>query len=159
MGKPAFVAALDGRGEIGLAALTITFVDVVVYLPIALMLSGIAQQFIGPFALTIATATLASLLISFTLTPLLASRFLRAGDQHASRGPVAAFARSWNAGFAFVEHRYQALLRIALPSFPNRWIVIAVGLATFAAGMYLPMSGKIGTDFFPSGDQSEVDVT
>src|SRR5262249_55076734 len=142
MGKLPYVASLDGRSEIGLAALTITFVDVVVYVPIALMTSGVAQQFLSPFALTIAVATLASLLVSFTLTPLLASRFLRAGDEHATKGPMGAFARRWNAGFAWLEHRYQSLLRHSIPSFPNRWIVIAVGLATFAVGVYLPMSGK-----------------
>ena len=48
----------------------------VVYLPIAIMLTGVSAQFLRPFALTIAIATLASLLVSFTLTPLLASRFL-----------------------------------------------------------------------------------
>ena len=86
MGKPPLVAAIDGRSEIGLAALTITFVDVVVYLPIAIMLTGVSAQFLRPFALTIAIATLASLLVSFTLTPLLASRFLTHDHERRARG-------------------------------------------------------------------------
>jgi len=154
MGKLPYVAALDGRSEIGLAAITITLVDVVVYVPIAVLLSGIAAQFIGPFAITIATATLASLAVSFTLTPLLASRFLKAGDEHASTGPMAAFGRAWNNGFMFIEKRYESLLRVALP---HRWWVIGIGLATFVAGIML--STQIGQDFFPSGDQSEIDMT
>ncbi len=158
MGKSPFAAALDGRTEIGLAAITITFVDVVVYLPIAVMLSGISAQFIQPFALTIAFATLASLLVSFTLTPLLSSRFIGKGGNGSSggSGPVARFGRAWDRGFERLEVGYESLLRHALP---HRWIVVFIGLASFAAGMYLPMSGKIGSDFFPSGDQSEIDIT
>ncbi|HZT09254.1 MAG TPA: efflux RND transporter permease subunit [Chloroflexota bacterium] len=156
MGKLSERAALDGRSEIGLAALTITFVDVVVYVPIAVMLSGVPAQFIQPFALTIAIATLASLLVSFTLTPLLASRFLRLEDEEAARGPMARFGRMWDGAFRFVEGRYAALLHHTLP---HRWLVIIAGFGTFAAGLALPMLGFIGNDFFPSGDQSEIDIT
>src|SRR3954470_60047 len=92
MGKTSWAAAVDGRSEIGLAALTITLVDVVVYFPIAIMLSGIPAQFLRPFAITIAIATLASLAISFTLTPLLASRFLHREDEHGT-SPLARFGR------------------------------------------------------------------
>src|SRR5207302_5265092 len=67
-------AAIEGRREIGLAAITITLVDVVVFLPLAFM-EGITGQFFWPFGVTVASATLASLLISFTLTPMLASRW------------------------------------------------------------------------------------
>src|SRR5262245_22663277 len=48
LGKTPFTAALDGRNEIGLAAMTITFVDVAVYLPMALMISGISGQVLDP---------------------------------------------------------------------------------------------------------------
>ncbi|MCC6178763.1 MAG: efflux RND transporter permease subunit [Chloroflexi bacterium] len=155
MGKPPRVAAIDGRSEIGLAAVTITFVDVVVYVPIAIMLSGVAAQFLRPFALTIAFSTLASLLVSFTLTPLLASRFLARDDPHA-RTLMARFGRIWDAGFMWLERRYEWLLRHALP---HRWIVIVVGLASFVFGISLWTMGLIGSDFFPSGDQSELDIT
>jgi HAE1 family hydrophobic/amphiphilic exporter-1 len=156
MGKPPFQAALDGRSEIGLAALTITLVDVVVYVPISVMLAGISAEFIRPFALTIAFATLASLAVSFTLTPLLASRLLRHSQASGGRSPLTRFGEAWDAGFAFVERQYAGLLRHALP---KRWLVIMVGLASFVGGMYLPMSGKIGTDFFPTGDQSDIGIT
>jgi hydrophobic/amphiphilic exporter-1 (mainly G- bacteria), HAE1 family len=155
MGKPPLTAAIEGRGEIGLAALTITLVDVVVYVPIALMLSGVPAQFLRPFALTIAIATLASLAISFTLTPLLASRFLKHDDEQ-GRSPMARFGRWWDRGFDAMERRYEVLLRWALP---HRWIVIGIGLASFALGLSLWFLGLIGSDFFPSGDQSEIDIT
>lgn len=155
MGKPPMVAAIDGRSEIGLAAVTITFVDVVVYVPIAIMLTGVSAQFLRPFALTIAIATLASLLVSFTLTPLLASRFL-SHDEGNGRGLMARFGRAWDAGFMWLERRYEGLLHHSLP---HRWLVILVGLASFAFGIALWVMGLIGSDFFPSGDQSELNIT
>jgi len=155
MGKPPFAAAIDGRSEIGLAALTITFVDVVVYVPIAIMLSGISAQFLRPFALTIAVATLASLLVSFTLTPLLASRFLTHDDPN-NRSLLAQFGRIWDAGFMWLERRYEWLLHHSLP---HRWLVIVAGLASMVFGISLWVMGLIGSDFFPSGDQSELDIT
>src|SRR5438874_519103 len=78
-GKSPLEAAVDGRNEIGLAALTITLVDVVVYVPIAAMTTGLPAQFLAPFAVVITGATLSSLVVSFTLTPLMARQFLHAG--------------------------------------------------------------------------------
>ena len=156
LGKPPFQAAIDGRSEIGMAAMTITLVDVVVYLPIAVMTTGIAGQVLAPFAIVITTATLASLAVSFTVTPLLASKLLRHGEQKGGRGVLDRFGRAWDRGFEALEARYEALLRAALP---KRWLVIAVGLLTFVAGLSLPALGFIGNDFFPSGDQSEIDVS
>src|SRR5581483_7019917 len=155
MGKPPWVAAVDGRSEIGLAALTITFVDVVVYVPIAVMLTGVPAQFLRPFALVIAISTLVSLLVSFTLTPLLASRFLHR-EHGGGSSPLARFGRVWDRGFNWLEARYESLLRVALR---HRWLVIGVGLASFVFGIGLWKMGLIGSDFFPSGDQSEIDIT
>jgi HAE1 family hydrophobic/amphiphilic exporter-1 len=72
-------AALDGRSEIGLAAVTITLVDIVVFVPIAFM-GGIVGQFFRQFGLTVAVATAFSLFMSFTLTPMLASRWMKSED-------------------------------------------------------------------------------
>ena len=69
-------AALNGRSEIGLAAIAITMVDMVVFLPIAFM-GGIVGQFFRQFGVTVAVATAFSLFMSFTLTPMLASRWMR----------------------------------------------------------------------------------
>lgn len=69
-------AAVNGRMEIGMAAIAITLCDVVVYLPIAFM-SSMTGQFFRQFGLTIVFASLFSLFISFTLTPMLASRFFK----------------------------------------------------------------------------------
>ncbi len=168
LGEPPVVAAFNGRREIGLAALTITMVDVVVYVPIALI-QGIAGDFIRPFALVIAVATLTSLAVSFTLTPLLASRFLNA--EHArkeGRDLLAKFGRRWDQAFGWLELQYERLLRGVLTAhlvrlgfvrIGMRWVAIAAGVLTAAAGVAVLASGAVGVDIFPSGDQSEVDVT
>ncbi|HYY89493.1 MAG TPA: efflux RND transporter permease subunit [Chloroflexota bacterium] len=162
--EPPVLAALNGRNEIGLAAITITMVDVVVYLPISLI-SDLSGEFIRPFALVITAATLTSLLVSFTLTPLLGSRFLRL--EHAlkqGRSPLDRFGRGWDAGFDRLSHRYQRLLARVLGGrlfgrVGLRWAVIVVGLGSFVFGLGLLRTGRVGFDLFPSGDQSEVDVT
>lgn len=74
MGQDPVDAAINGRSEIGGAAVAITMVDVVVFLPIAL-LSGIVGQYLREYALVVVIATLFSLFVSFTLTPLLAGRW------------------------------------------------------------------------------------
>lgn len=74
LGEDAMAAALNGRTEIGSAAIAITLVDVVVFLPIA-FLSGIVGKFMQEFGIVIVVATLFSLLVSFTLTPLLAAKW------------------------------------------------------------------------------------
>lgn len=74
MGKLPDDAAITGRTEIGPAAIAITLVDVVVFTPIAFM-GGIVGEFLREFALVIVVATLFSLLVSFTLTPLLAAKW------------------------------------------------------------------------------------
>lgn len=74
-------AAVKGRMEIGMAAIAITICDVVVYLPIAFMTS-MTGQFFRQFGLTIVFASLFSLFISFTLTPMLASRFFKEGPRY-----------------------------------------------------------------------------
>src|SRR5919204_4719693 len=94
LGENRYVAALKGRSEIGLAAITITLVDVVVYAPIAFM-SGIVGQYFKQFGLVIAAATLFSLFVSFTLTPMLASRWLSLPNPRSragGRGPAAGLA-------------------------------------------------------------------
>ena len=75
LGEDPRTAAVRGRMEIGLAAVAITLCDVVVFAPIA-FLTDIVGQFFREFGLTVVCATLLSLLVSFTVTPMMASRML-----------------------------------------------------------------------------------
>jgi HAE1 family hydrophobic/amphiphilic exporter-1 len=78
-GKEKRIAAMDGRMEIGFAALSITLVDVVVFLPI-LFLQVFVADMLKQFSVVVVTSTLTSLLVGFTLTPWLASRIGKKED-------------------------------------------------------------------------------
>lgn len=186
MREPPFLAAINGHSEIGFAALTITMVDVVVYVPMALI-PGVAGQVLAPFALVIAAATLTSLAVSFTLTPLLASRFSSVANADSQGGGLLArFGRRWDRGFDALAGGYRRLLFATLAGsilrfgfirravlaltggrlgkrlpvrLGMRWAVVAVGCLTIAISVLFVMSGRIGFDIFPSGDQSEVDLS
>ena len=120
MGETPQEAAINGRGEIGLAAVTITMVDVVVFVPVAFM-GGIVGQFFRSFGITVAVATLFSLFMSFTLAPMLASRWYRKGEEievtHGFFGAVNRF-------YENLEHIYRRALVWALH---HRGTVIFIG--------------------------------
>ncbi len=119
-GEQPVEAAINGRGEIGLAAITITLTDVVVFVPIAFM-GGIVGQFFKSFGITIASATLFSLLMSFTLTPMLAARWYKAGEAvEAERGLLGMINRMYH----WLDRIYRAILGWALR---YRGIVVYVG--------------------------------
>jgi len=88
---------------------------VVVYLPVSFMSGNIGRLF-REFGITIAAATLFSLFISFTLTPMLASRWLRTGGEET--GPMASFGRFWDAGYEHLAHGYRKLLGVGPRSAP-----------------------------------------
>lgn len=114
-------AALNGRGEIGLAAIAITMADVVVFLPIAFM-GGIVGMFFKPMALGFVCAVLFSLFVSFTLTPLLAARWYKAGED--MEHPVGGFANWFEHRFHALESHYRNSLEWALH---HRWFVFISG--------------------------------
>jgi multidrug efflux pump subunit AcrB len=74
LGQKPIDAAINGRAEIGNAAVAITMVDVVVFLPIAFM-PGLVGTYLKEYGAVVVTATLFSLFVSFTLTPLLAAKW------------------------------------------------------------------------------------
>ena len=120
MGETPQEAALNGRGEIGLAAVTITLVDVVVFVPVAFM-GGIVGQFFRSFGITVATATLFSLLMSFTLAPMLAARWYKKGENvEAATGVFGAI----NRFYEWLNHQYRLALVWALH---HRGTVIFLG--------------------------------
>ncbi len=149
LGENPIQAALNGRGEIGMAAIAITMADVVVYTPIAFV-SGILGQLFRQYGLTIVVATLFSLLISFTLTPMLASRWLR-HDDGASKGPVARFGRWW-------DHHFDRLGRAVGSTVPTavrlRWLVLLASFALVAAVFSMVPLGLIPTEYAPDEDDS-----
>jgi HAE1 family hydrophobic/amphiphilic exporter-1 len=148
-GKTPFAAALDARSEIGQAAVAITLVDVVVYTPLG-FLTGIVGQFFREFGFTVVAAVLFSLVVSFTLTPLLASRWL--GVRPVWLG---GFAPRWDAGFERLEGTYRRVLSWGLH---HRLVVCATSLVLVAiSALYFPLH-LVGTDFMPAADQGVINA-
>jgi len=147
------VASLKGRNEIGFAALSITLVDVVVFLPLSLV-SGLVGNIMREFALVVVFSTLMSLFVSFTVTPLLASRFAKL--EHLSRTSILGRFGTW------FENAFRALteeyLRILRWSLGNRGKVALATLALFIASFALVPLGFIGSEFMSVVDRGEFAV-
>jgi len=166
-------AALAATKEIGLAVLSITLSLIAVFLPIAFM-GGIVGRFLKSFGVTMSAAILVSMLISFSLTPMLAARWLKVkrratsnGTRHAPRDADPHAAREEHLGkpesngdagsrggiYHVIESGYLALLRFSLR---RRWIVVLS-----AAGMValLPaLLHHVRKNFLPDDDQSEFEI-
>ena len=161
MGKSPLQAALDGRMEIGLAAVAITLTDVVVYAPIAFA-SGLIGQIFREFGLTIVAATLFSLFVSFTVTPLLASRWLKESDDEeklAARtggGPWQRFTSAWERNYGRLRNGYGRLIGGALRVRP---LVILIGVGALALSVSFIPLGWLGTEFTPQEDNSQFSVS
>jgi hydrophobic/amphiphilic exporter-1 (mainly G- bacteria), HAE1 family len=152
MGQAPWEAAMNGRSEIGLAAIAITFTDVVVYAPVAFMQGNIGQLF-KEFGLTIVAATLFSLLVSFTLTPMLASRLLKgeALEHITGSGPWAHFTRGWEHNFERLRRGYRRALSWSLD---HRWLPVLVGFATLGLVISFVPLHILGTEFIPQEDDN-----
>ena len=147
-------AALKGRNEIGFAALSITLVDVVVFLPLSLV-TGLVGNIMREFALVVVFSTLMSLFVSFTVTPLLASRFTKL--EHPTRSTLmGAFALWFEGMFHRLTAFYQRTLRWALA---HPGIVQAGAVAAFVLSLMLVPLGFIGSEFIAVADRGEFTVT
>lgn len=152
MGKSSDVAAEDGRSEIGMAAIVITLCDVVVFMPIAFM-TGMTGQFFRQFGLTIVFATLCSLFVSFTLTPMLASKFYKNGLSEPKGAFWDQLARMEQ---AFIN-AYERFLRWSLHH-PKK-IIISVTIIFFASlSLYYP-TGIIGGEYMPKTDEGSFQIS
>ena len=151
MGKSAAQAAEDGRMEIGLAAIAITLCDVVVFLPIAFM-SGTVGQLFRQFGLTIVFATLFSLFISFTLTPMLASKFYQ-------NGLIEPEGRLWSL-FDQAEKKlllnYERFLRWSIEHWKRILLLVTI---VFIAVMSLLPLGFIGSEYMPQTDEGTIRIS
>jgi HAE1 family hydrophobic/amphiphilic exporter-1 len=147
-GMSAVQAAIAGRNEIGFAALAITLVDVVVFLPVSLV-NGLAGKIFREFGLTVVSATLISLLVSFTLTPLLASRFAKAHER-IKFGPFRWITDRFEAFQDALERLYSRVLKWSLG---HRWrIVLGCVILIVASNM---LGKNIGQEFITVPDRGE----
>ena len=147
MGKGAVQAARDATNEIGLAVMAITASIIAVFIPVALM-DGIVGRFFFQFGMTVSFAVAVSLLVSFTLTPMLSSRFLRLSH---SDNPAS---RAVEAGLRAVERAYRATLSAALN---NR--IATLGVAVLALVGAVGLLKFVEVEFLPPEDNGEINVT
>lgn len=153
-GEPKREAALKGRNEIGFAALSITLVDVVVFVPLTLV-GGLIGNILKEFSLVVVASTLMSLFVSFTVTPMLASRFSKLQDIR-KKGIMNAFSRGFENLFNKVKRHYEGLLKFAL----RHWILtLLTTFILFIASFMLPALGFIGGEFITQSDRGEFTVT
>ncbi len=134
MGEEPVQAAINGRAEIGLAAIAISLADVVVFVPIGFM-GGIVGQFFRPLGLGFAVCVLCSLFVSFTVTPMLASRWYRKGEDW--EHPKGRFANWFERSFNRLADAYANGVRFALN---RRWYVFGAGFAVLL-GVFMFIGG------------------
>ncbi|MGX5690950.1 efflux RND transporter permease subunit [Arcticibacter tournemirensis] len=144
-------AALEGRNEIGFTALAITLVDVVVFLPLALA-GGTIGAVLREFSLVVVFSTLMSLFVSFTITPMLASRFGKIEDLK-KRTLWGRINRGFEHFIDMLKDEYGKLLARVLNR--KRWLFAGTLFLLFGAISLLPM-GFIGSAFIPTADQGEL---
>ena len=138
-----FEAAIQGTREVALPVMATTLSLVVIFLPIAFM-NGYAKRFINPFGWTMAFAILVSMLVSFTLTPMLSSRFLKLAD-------AAADQKTKEHGFFhWLDTWYTRQVNWALD---HSTTIIAISVVT--ALLAFPLNRMVGREFVPNEDMGE----
>lgn len=154
MGKSPIQAAKDGASEIGLAVTATTFTIVAVFFPIT-MVDGSIGVYFAEFGLTVAFSVLISLFVSFTLVPLMASKYIKSenDDKDKKHGPLGKFLIWFNHLFVKLAGVYTTLLSAALK---HRIKTLAVATAMFFASLLL--LSVINTSFLDSSDNGKITI-
>jgi len=137
-----FDAAIEATREIGLAVMATTLSLIIIFLPIAFM-TGYARKYVNSFGWTMAMAILVSLLVAFTLTPMMSSRMLKLGGREKEVHTQGFLHR--------VETWYLQMLQWSLA---HRAVIVVICIVTFFStfGLY----HLVGRDWIPTDDQSEL---
>jgi HAE1 family hydrophobic/amphiphilic exporter-1 len=143
-GMSPFQAAVEGTKEIGLAVMATTLSLLAVFVPVGFM-KGIVGRFMSSFGFTAAFAIAVSLLVSFTLTPMLCARFIKPKvGGHTSKESVV---------FHWIDLYYTRMLRWAMA---HRRIM--VGLSVLVVISIVPLFMFVGKNFLPADDQSQFNI-
>jgi len=145
-------AAREATKDIGLAVLATTLSLVVIFLPVSFM-SSISGRFLYQFGITAAVAIMVSLLVSFTLTPMMSSRLIRVAD--AGKGGHGSPASSRLGFYRFIDASYSRLLAFAMR---HRMAVAVLALATIFSSV--PLYRAVKQEFIPTNvDEAEFEVS
>ena len=143
-------AAIAATKEIGLAVMATTLSLIVIFLPV-IFLGGVVGRWLRSFGVTAAYAIAVSLLVSFTLTPMLSSRFLKIAAEPGERPHRA----SKEFGlYRWMETQYMRMLEWSLR---HRLAIVTICILTFLS--VVPLGYWIGKDFMTYDDQDEFEVT
>ncbi len=171
-GMSPYQAAIEGTREIGLAVLATTLSLMAVFVPIGFM-QGIVGRFMSSFGLTAAFAVGVSLIVSFTLTPMLAARLIKAPKKEETaeeipttevhgdgmienRQPKAAHSGdSKNRGFyRYIDSTYTWMLKFSMV---HRWLIVVLCVLVFLS--IYPLFLFVGKNFLPTDDQSQFEIS
>ncbi len=157
-------AAIEGTREIGMAVLATTLSLMAVFVPIGFM-QGIVGRFMSSFGLTASFAVGVSLIVSFTLTPMLAARLIKrhkekpieekdeiGGDGMIESKPVSD--SHYTGWFGAVDRVYAFLLRFSMA---HRWVIITICVLVFLC--IIPLFMFVGKNFLPVDDQSQFEIS
>jgi HAE1 family hydrophobic/amphiphilic exporter-1 len=156
-GVPPFQAAIEGTKEIGLAVMATTLSLLAVFLPVGFM-GGIVGRFMSSFGLTSSFAIAVSLLVSFTLTPMLAARLIKRSDDEKERAlerhtEPADHGSKESRFYRPIDRTYTKLLTWSMA---HRWVVVlACMLVIFSI---VPLFKFVGKNFLPVDDQAQFEL-
>jgi len=165
-GMNPFQAAIEGTREIGLAVLATTLSLMAVFVPIGFM-QGIVGRFMSSFGLTASFAVAVSLIVSFTLTPMLAARLIKRkkeepGTAHTPEDRIESETAiehekrdsHYTGWFRSVDGVYTWLLRFSMA---HRWVIVSLCLLVFLS--IVPLFLFVGKNFLPVDDQSQFEIS
>jgi len=155
-GVPPFQAAIDGTKEIGLAVMATTLSLLAVFLPVGFM-GGIVGRFMSSFGLTSSFAIAVSLLVSFTLTPMLAARLIKRSKEK-ERAPEK---DTESADQGSKESRFyrpidRTYTRLLTWSMAHRWVIVAACVIVILS--IVPLFMFVGKNFLPVDDQAQFEL-
>ncbi|MCC6651369.1 MAG: efflux RND transporter permease subunit, partial [Candidatus Eisenbacteria bacterium] len=148
-------AARNGTAEIGFAVLSTTMSIVAVFVPVAFM-GGIVGRFFFQFGIVVAFAVLVSLLVSFTLDPMLSSRWYdpqAEGGQYT--GWLGKLLKRFNDSFTGLGKRYRDVIHWALA---HRILTLGIAVLSLVIAFALPAMGLVGGEFMPRSDSEETSI-
>ncbi|HXG85250.1 MAG TPA: efflux RND transporter permease subunit [Pyrinomonadaceae bacterium] len=182
-GMNPFQAAIEGTREIGLAVLATTLSLLAVFIPVGFM-TGIVGRFMSSFGLTSAAAIAVSLIVSFTLTPILAARWIKPREKNEEEGEDSGYkfqseneargdeatetnvktiqnpkSKARNHGSKnswFYDKIDRSYTWLLRLSMAHRWII--VGLCVAAIISIYPLFNRVGMAFLPDEDESSFQV-
>jgi HAE1 family hydrophobic/amphiphilic exporter-1 len=154
LGADRRTAALKGTAEIGMAVAATTFSIMAVFIPVAFM-PGITGEWFRPFALTVTCSVAVSLVISFTLDPMLSAFWGDPPDHHdAPRRGIEKYFAKFNHWFDHQADRYGHVIEWALH---HRRSMGVIALATFVGAIYLQVQFG-GASFVPASDWGTIAI-